>query len=383
MFLVLKYEVFKQRGVMRSIVEMEINKKIVLLRLDLNVPLNQGRIIDFSRIEAALPTIRYCISRNAKIIIMSHFGNPKGKFVNNLSLEFLVSVLSDLVGVKVHFASLSEIRDKLSFISEGEIILLENLRFHEGEESNNVDFSKSLASLGDVYINDAFSCYHRNHASIISVSNFIDSAFGFHFLKEIDFLKKIFFDLKRPFIAILGGSKISTKLNLINRLNKVCDKIILCGGLANSVLKFKGINVGKSLYQDFNGLEEDSKIILPQDVITARDDKSEIHVCDVRDIPKNEMILDIGPASVIEIKKEIKKSKTLVWNGPLGLFESKPFDEGTNAIAHCVAQCTDDSKVISVIGGGDTAAATKKFHNSFTHLSTGGGAFLFWLENNL
>ena len=369
--------------------------KKVLLRVDLNVPIKNGAITESSRIEKIIPTIKLLIEKEAKIIILSHIGRPKGKVVSEMSLEPISKKLADLLNKEVLFNkniinenTLSEINK----ISNGSIMMLENIRFNEGEESNDSKFSKKISSLGDIYINDAFSCSHRAHASIEGITKYIPSYFGIQIAEEINALKKITAEIKKPVSLIIGGTKISTKIKIINNLIKKFDHIIIVGGMANTMLKHTGSKVGKSIYERDCGvlikeiLENSKKynctITYPVDVVVSKNLENVGKNKEIKEIEEDDMILDIGPKTISSIKTIINNSNTILWNGPAGYFENPNFQNGTKKILEIISQKTANDNIFSVAGGGETVAAINKFKkiDSFTFVSTAGGAFLEFLE---
>tara|TARA_Y100000590_G_scaffold148697_1_gene170799 strand:- start:3862 stop:5052 length:1191 start_codon:yes stop_codon:yes gene_type:complete len=382
---------------MNSILDQKLNLKgkKVLLRVDLNVPMKSGSITETSRIEKIIPTIKLLIEKQAKIIVLSHIGRPKGKVVNEMSLEPISKKLADLLNRKVLFNrniinenTLSEVNK----IPNGSVMMLENIRFNEGEETNDSKFSKKISNLGDIYINDAFSCSHRSHASIEGITKYIPSYFGIQINEEINALKKITSKIKRPVTLIIGGSKISTKIKIINNLIKKFNNIIIVGGMANTMLKHTGLKVGKSICEDNceylikeileNSNKYNCKIICPVDVVVSKNLQGIGKNKDIKEINDDEMILDIGPKTISTIKKIINDSNTVLWNGPAGYFENLNFQNGTKQILEIVSQKTKNDKIFSVAGGGETVAAINKFKklDSFTFVSTAGGAFLEYLE---
>jgi len=374
---------------------LELKGKKVVLRVDLNVPMKNGAITETSRIKKILPTIKFLIENEAKIIILSHIGRPKGKIIKGMTLDPISKKLSDLLNKKIIFNK--NIISKNTFaeinnLSNGSIMMLENIRFNEGEETNDKEFSKKISSLGDIYINDAFSCSHRAHASIEGITKYIPSYFGLQITEEINALKKITSEIKKPVSLIIGGSKISTKIKIINNLIKKFNNIIIVGGMANTMLKHTGSNVGKSICEHDCGqlikeiLEKSKKfnckITCPTDVVVANNLKSLGKNKDIDKIEEDEMILDIGPKTVASIKKIIDNSNTVLWNGPAGYFENPNFQNGTKKILEIITERTLNNNIFSVAGGGETVAAINKFDkiNSFTFVSTAGGAFLEFLE---
>ena len=369
--------------------------KKVLLRVDLNVPMKSGIITETSRIEKILPTIKLLIEKEAKIIILSHIGRPKGKIVEGMSLEPISKKISEFLNKEVLFDK-NQINEntisKINKISNGSIMMLENIRFNEGEEINDKEFSKKIASLGDIYINDAFSCSHRAHASIEGITKHISSYFGLQITEEINALKRITSEIKKPITLIIGGSKISTKIKIIKNLIKKFDDIIIVGGMANTMLKHTGSKIGKSIYEHdcenlIKEILEKSKayncqINCPIDVIVSKNLHGTGKNKEIREIENDEMILDIGPKTILSIKKIIDSSNTVLWNGPAGYFENSNFANGTKEIIKIITEKTLKDKIFSVAGGGETVAAINKFNkfDSFTFVSTAGGAFLEFLE---
>ena len=376
--------------------------KRVLVRVDLNVPIARGKIVDTSRIERIIPTIKYLADHGAKIILLSHFGRPKGKFDLSMSLAPLVdSINSFLDGYnQVSFCvdPVGETAEEaVSNMSNSDILLLENLRFYAGEEANDPEFTKSLAKLGDIFINDTFSCSHRSHASIVGLASVMPCGIGLLFAEEITQISNILKTPQAPVAAIIGGSKISTKLDLLYSLVEKYQLIIIGGGMANTFLKSQNIAIGQSICED-NLLDEaqkilsyakqhNCKIILPDDVVVADDINASdgCSVVDINNIPQDKMILDIGPETCVHIVKDLLSYKTVIWNGPLGAFEYRPFNISTEMVARVVASYTTQEKMVSIAGGGDVVAAIKasSLENSFTYLSTAGGAFLEWLEGKI
>ena len=372
---------------MRYIDQYDYNNKRVFLRVDLNVPVSNGRILDDTRINKIIPTIKYLLDRNAKVIIASHFGRPKGEFDSKYSLEFISAELSRKIGKPVAFIkSISE-----SFPS-AEIVLLENLRFYPGEAKNDAEFASQLASLADFYINDAFSCCHRAHASIVKIAEILPSAAGLLLQREIENLTAYLSSPQKPIMAIIGGSKVSTKLELLYSLIKQVDYLVIGGAMANTFLKCQNIAIGKSLYEedllnkasDILANAGSCKIILPQDVVVATEIAENASNCivDIKNIPQDHLILDIGPATCGQINQILHSCKTVILNGPVGVFEYFPFSVGTVSIAREVAKLTKANQLISIAGGGDIVAALSKagLFEQFSYISTAGGAFLEWLE---
>ena len=381
---------------MRSIKDApNLNQKKVLLRLDLNVPLNNGKITDTTRIDKILPTIKFLLKSKAKIIILSHVGRPKGKVVNELSLKPICESLKNKLNYNIRLISknIKEVRSTDLFDSNDEkIVMLENLRFYEEEEKNDNEFARHLASLADIYVNDAFSCSHRAHASIFEITKFIPSYAGLQLNLEINALTKITSEIQGPITCIIGGSKISSKIDIIKNLISKFDNIIIVGGMANNILKYKGYEIGKSI-QEINcdqiieeiflrSKKEGCKIIYPEDVITGQDLNGSPKIRELNDISKDELILDIGPKTIKIIKQLIEDSNTILWNGPAGYFENPNFSHGSVEIAKKIVEKNKDNTIYSVAGGGDTVALLNSIGatNNFNFVSTAGGAFLEYLE---
>jgi phosphoglycerate kinase len=375
--------------------ELNLSKKKILLRLDLNVPLNNGKITDTTRIDKIIPTIRFLLKNDAKIIILSHVGRPKGKVVNELSLKPICEDLKNKLNenIKLITKNLKEINPADLFNNQEErVVMLENLRFYEEEEKNNNEFAKHLAHLADIYVNEAFSCSHRAHASIFEITKFLPSYAGLQLSLEIDALTKITSIIKKPITCIIGGSKISSKINIIKNLIPKFDNIIIVGGMANNVLKYKGHNIGKSIQEDnCNKIieeiftlskKENCKIIYPEDVMVGKNLNGSPKIKELNNISKDELILDIGPKSIKSINNIIEESKTILWNGPAGYFENPNFAKGSLEILKKIIEKNKANTIYSVAGGGDTVALLNSVGaiNSFNFVSTAGGAFLEYLE---
>jgi len=381
---------------MRSIKdELNLKQKKILLRLDLNVPLDNDRITDTTRIDKILPTIKYLLKNDAKIIILSHVGRPKGRIVNELSLKPICENLKKKlnVNIKLITKSLKEINSSDLFIDQDEkIVILENLRFYQEEEENNIEFAKHLARLADIYVNDAFSCSHRAHASIFEITKFLPSFAGLQLNLEIDALNKITSKIKRPVTCIIGGSKISSKINIIKNLIPKFDNIVIVGGMANNVLKYKGFNIGKSIQEAncdqiikeifYLSEKNNCKIVYPEDVTVGKDLNGSAKIKDVNKVSEDELILDIGPKTIQTVNNLIEKSETILWNGPAGYFENPNFAKGSLKIANKIVEKNKSNTIYSVAGGGDTVALLNKIDvtNNFNFVSTAGGAFLEYLE---
>ena len=374
--------------------DLDLNNKKILIRLDLNVPLNGTNIIDTNRIDKTIPTLQYLLKNKAKIIILSHIGRPKGKFVNGLSLKPVCDELEKKLNQKILLINYSNSKIEIEslFSEEKNIVMLENLRFFKEEENDDAIFAENLANLADIYVNEAFSCSHRKHASVHSITKFIPSYSGIQLEAEVNSLSKITSDIKRPISCIIGGSKISTKITVIKNLIKKFDNIIFVGGMANNILKFKKYKIGKSIYEknvdqivseifDLSN-KKNCKIFFPLDVSTAKsvDEKSTIKK--LREISNDDMILDIGPETIKMIKNIINNSNTILWNGPAGYFENPEFSKGSNEIAKQIIIRKKENKIYCVSGGGDTVAVLNNFGlaKDFDFVSTAGGAFLEFLE---
>ncbi|WP_040055819.1 phosphoglycerate kinase [Candidatus Liberibacter americanus] len=368
-----------------------------LLRVDWNVPFVDGKVSDFTRIERVVPTILELVRRKAKIVILSHLGRPKNRKDDSFSLIKLVPIAEYIIKKKITFVTDcigSSLNDDLSYLSDGGIILAENVRFHSGEENNDPNFVSMLAKNGDFYVNDAFSVVHRSHASVDGLSRALPSFIGLSMQKELNMLDSLFKRSKKPLVAITGGSKVSTKIEFLINLAKKVDKLVIAGGMANSFLVSDGLDIGTSLCQTdfsesirqilFEANKSGCEIILPIDVVVAKELKKGIATKNVsiKSIPKDFMVLDIGCKTVEYIKEVIYHSKTLIWNGPLGVFEVMPFDKSTVEIARYISELTKEKRIVSVAGGGDTIAALSHAGtvNDFTYVSTAGGAFFEWLE---
>ncbi len=381
---------------MRSIInEKNLNNKKILLRLDLNVPLEKGKITDTTRIDKILPTIEFLVKEKAKIIILSHIGRPKGKIVRELSLEPIREEIQKKMSTKVKLITenIKEIKNK-NFFDEynEEILILENIRFYNEEEKNDSKFAKHLSNLGDLYVNDAFSCSHRAHSSIHKIPKFLPSFSGLHLDLEVNALTKITLKIKRPITCIIGGSKVSTKINVIKNLIPKFDNIIIVGGMANNFIEFFGNSIGKSIKEKNCDLivkeiinlskKEKCKIIYPEDVIVSKNLNGTYQKKELNEISSDEMILDIGPKTIRKITNIIDNSKSILWNGPAGYFENPNFANGSIEIAKKIIENNKANKIFSVAGGGDTVYLLNKLNvvNNFNFVSTAGGAFLEYLE---
>jgi phosphoglycerate kinase len=382
----------------RTLDQLDVAGKRVLVRLDLNVPVKDGRVSDPTRIDRSSATVQALIDRDAKVVILSHFGRPDGKRVGAMSLRPVAEALGvALGGREVAFAEdcVGPVAEKaVAALKPGEILLLENLRFHAGEEKNDLDFAKALARLGDLYVNDAFSCAHRAHASTEAIARLLPAAAGLLMQAELDHLTKALETPQRPVAAIVGGAKVSTKLDLLGNLVQKVDLLVIGGGMANTFLFANGIAIGKSLAE--REMAETARnvlqkardagcdILLPEDATVAAKLEAGVESCvvSINAVPADQMILDVGPQTADAIARRLEGCRTLVWNGPLGAFETAPFDAGTTRLAVRVAELTREGRLLSVAGGGDTVAALGKAGvvNALTYVSTAGGAFLEWLE---
>ena len=372
-----------------------LNQKKILLRLDLNVPLKQGLITDETRIDKIIPTIKFLLKENSKILIISHVGRPEGKVNKNLSLNPICKNLEKKINKKIKLIceDIFELKKKDLFKNpKDQIIFLENIRFYKEEEKNDINFSKHLASLADLFVNDAFSCSHRAHASVSKITEFIPSYAGLQLETEVNALKKVTTEIKKPITCIIGGSKISTKIGIIKNLIPKFDNIIIVGGMANNILYSNGINIGKSIKEEsckkivkdiFDTSKKYSCIITyPEDVMVGKsfDDKSKIK--ELNEITNDDLILDIGPKTINKIKNIIENSQTVLWNGPAGYFENPNFANGSYEIAKKIIKKNKSKSIYSVIGGGDTIAVINQINaiKDFNFVSTAGGAFLEYLE---
>jgi len=375
---------------------LDIQNKKIILRLDFNVPLRDKIITDDTRITLCLPFLKKLIKKKAKIIIISHLGRPKGIRNPALSLMPIYKYLKKTLQTNVFFFMGNfddKVNDKFSHLKEGEVMLTENIRYFKEETNDDENFSRKLASLGDIYINDAFSCSHRKQSSIHKITKFIDKSFAGPLLKkEIDAINLVIKNKKKPVTCIIGGSKISTKINVITSLIEKINNLVIVGAMANNFLIYKNFKIGKSLIEDNtkeiiekiydNVKKNNCEIIIPEDCVVGTSFEGEGKNRDLDQIEENEIILDIGYKTVNNIKQIINQSRTVLWNGPAGYFENKNFLNGTMSIAETISKNTQEKSLISVLGGGDTLAAINKSKNKlyFSHLSTAGGAFLEYLE---
>lgn len=377
----------------KMVTDLDVKGKKVLVRVDFNVPIDNGKVGDDTRIQAALPTIKYLLKNGAAVILCSHLGRPKAEFDPRLSLKPVAEYLDTLLDAPVKFAEdcIGEAAEKAADgLEPGQVLVLENTRFHAGEKKNDPEMAKALASLVDLFVNDAFGSAHRAHASTAGVADYLPAAAGFLLEKEIKYLGNAIADPERPFVAILGGAKISDKIGVIDNLIKKADRILIGGGMANTFYKAQGYEMADSLVEEEvldtakNLLDmADGKIVLPVDVVIADAFAADAHekIMDVGDVPAGWRILDIGPRTVEAFSDIIKRAGTVVWNGPMGVFEFEKFAKGTFEVAKAIAE----SDAIGIVGGGDSASAIKKsgLEDKITHISTGGGASLEMLEGKI
>ncbi len=379
----------------KTVKDIEVKGRSALVRCDFNVPMQDGKITDDIRITSALPTIQYLTEHGAKVILMSHMGRPKGEAKMEFSLKPVADRLAELLGQDIQFISVPQVVDQqvidaANQLEEGQILLLENVRFRKEETKNEAGFSKELAKLGDIFVNDAFGTAHRAHCSTAGVADYLPAVSGFLIEKEVKFLGEALEDPRRPFVAIMGGAKVGDKIPVIENLLKKVDTLVIGGGMSYTFFKAMGLEIGASILdaesvelagQLIKRAEEAGvKLMLPVDVVCAKefDNNSEAMTCDRESIPADKMGMDIGPKSIQNISEELEKAKTVVWNGPMGVFEMPNFAQGTKAVAESLA----NSGATTIIGGGDSAAAVEQFGygDKMTHISTGGGASLEFLE---
>ena len=372
-----------------------LNKKKVLLRLDLNVPLKKGLITDETRINKIIPILDFLIKEQSKIIIISHVGRPKGKVITDLSLKPICKNVEKKINKKIRLVKEDIFKLKKEDLFKDpndQIVFLENIRFYKEEEKNDTNFAQHLAKLADLYVNDAFSCSHRAHASVSKITEFLPSFAGLQLETEISALKKVTTEIKKPITCIIGGSKISTKIGIIKNLISKFDNIIIVGGMANNIIKYKGNQIGKSIKEEncdlmikeiFETLKSYScKIIFPEDVLIGKNLDDEPQIKELDNIKDDDIILDIGPKTLDKIKSIIKNSETVLWNGPAGYFENPNFANGSYNIARAITKKNKNNSIYSVVGGGDTIALINKMKliENFNFVSTAGGAFLEYLE---
>lgn len=383
---------------LRTLDDIDVDGKTVLVRADLNVPMEDLAMTDGLRIERLVPTLRELLASGARVVVLSHFGRPKGKFEAALSLRRVREVLGTALGrPPIPFSDTCvgpAAQEAVAELEPGEIILMENLRFHAGEEKNDPDLAKALAALGDIYVNEAFSCSHRAHASIEGITHFLPSAAGRGMQAELNALHRALDAPERPVTAIVGGSKVSTKLGALTNLVGKVQHLAIGGGMANTFLYARGVDIGKSLCEpdlaetardvEAAAARSGCEIVLPVDAVVATALKADVPTTtiDIGSVPANSMILDVGPRSIAALLEILDRSRTVVWNGPLGAFETAPFETGTLAVARNAAALTKAGKLLSVAGGGDTMAALAMagVDTQFSYVSAAGGAFLEWLE---
>ena len=372
-----------------------LDKKKVLLRLDLNVPLKKGLITDETRINKIIPILDFLIKEQSKIIIISHVGRPKGKVITDLSLKPICKNVEKKINKKIRLVKEDIFKLKKEDLFKDpndQIVFLENIRFYKEEENNDTNFAQHLAKLADLYVNDAFSCSHRAHASVSKITKFLPSFAGLQLETEISALKKVTTEIKKPITCIIGGSKISTKIGIIKNLISKFDNIIIVGGMANNIIKYKGNQIGKSIKEEncdlmikeiFETLKSHScKIIFPEDVLIGKNLDDVPQIKELDNIKDDDIILDIGPKTLDKIKRIIENSETVLWNGPAGYFENPNFANGSYDIAKAIAKKNKNNTIYSVVGGGDTIALINKIRliENFNFVSTAGGAFLEYLE---
>ncbi len=378
--------------------DFQLQNKVVLVRADINVPMDKNeKITDATRIERLRPTFEYLLQQEAKPVILAHFGRPKGQVVESLSLSKVASEMSNYLNANVKFCNESfgdTAKAAISTLQSQEILVLENTRFQKGEEKNDIQLAQKWADLADIYCNDAFSAAHRAHASTEAIARLLPSCVGKLMEAELTALESALGTPKKPVMAIVGGAKISTKIDLISNLIEKTDYLVIGGGMANTFLAAKGVEIGKSLCEhDLLDLarkimtqaeSQSCKLYIPQDYVVAREFKAnaDSHVVEGQNCPSDAMILDAGPKSIIDIQNMMESANTLVWNGPLGAFEIPPFDNATNKCAQYAAQITQKGQILSIAGGGDTVSALNASYSAqdFTYISTAGGAFLEWME---
>ena len=382
----------------KTVKDIDVKGKRVLVRCDFNVPLKEGKITDDIRIVSALPTINYLREHGARVILMSHLGRPDGQPKKEFTLAPVAERLAELLDEKVIFAASDlvvdeNVKEEASRLNDGEVMLLENVRFRKEETKNGAEFAKELASLGDIFVNDAFGTAHRAHASTAGIADYLPCVSGFLIEKEVKFLGDALENPARPFVAIMGGAKVGDKIPVIENLLKKVDTLIIGGGMAYTFFKAEGYEVGNSILDADNielarelitrASELGVKMLLPLDAVCAKEFKNdtEIAICSKENMPKDMMGMDIGPDSVKLFTGAIEEAKTVVWNGPMGVFEMPNFEQGTRKIAEALA----DSEAVTIIGGGDSAAACEQFglKDKMTHISTGGGASLEFLEGKV
>ena len=381
----------------RTLDDLDVAGKRVLVRADLNVPLKDGRVTDSTRIDRSARTLRQLADRGARVVVLSHFGRPDGKVVPGMSLRAVVEPLAKAVGGPVAFVEDCvgpAAEAAVAAVKPGGVLLLENLRFHAEEEKNDPNFARRLAALGDLYVNDAFSCAHRAHASTEALAHLLPAAAGRLMQAELEHLGKALEKPQRPVAALVGGAKVSTKIDLLRNLVGKVDLLIVGGGMANTFLAARGIEIGGSLAErdmaataraiEAEAARHNCTVVLPIDAVVATTLKPgiESRAVDINAVPRDQVILDVGPATAAAVSRRLAECRTLVWNGPLGAFETPPFDQGTVVVAKAAAKLTGESRLLTVAGGGDTVAALAQAGvvDAFSYVSTAGGAFLEWLE---
>ena len=384
-------------SLIKNIINENVHDKTVLIRADLNIPMSNGKILDHTRVERLIPTINFLKSSGAKIVICSHLGRPKGKYNKDYTLKPLVKILSNILETNIHFSNScvdQEALDIKKILKAGEILLLENVRFHEEETKNDLSFAKKLSEGCDIFVNDAFSCSHRAHASLHAITNFLPGYSGVLLDQEMEALTSVLSSPIKPVAALVGGAKISTKINIIQHLITKMDYLIIGGAMANTFLVAQGLDVGKSLFEKDSvsvaksilnkSKKLNCEIILPIDVVVSKsfEARGNTKIVSSDMIPLDMMALDVGPKTIQKIGFIFHNIKTLLWNGPLGAFELEPFGEGTFSLAKTASSLTTSNKLVTVAGGGDTSSALNKagVGDTFTYISSAGGAFLEWLE---
>ncbi|HLY04131.1 MAG TPA: phosphoglycerate kinase [Rhizomicrobium sp.] len=381
----------------RTLDDIDVKGRRVLVRLDLNVPMKEGKVADSLRLERQAPTVCELAEKGARVIVLSHFDRPKGKRVESMSLAPVATALAEAIGRPVAFADDcvgKAAEEAAAGLRNGDVLLLENTRFHAGEEANDPDFAHAVAGLGDLFVNDAFSAAHRAHATTEGIAHLLPCAAGRAMQGELDHLHRALYRAERPLMAVVGGAKISTKIALVGNLVKQADVIVIGGAMANTFLAAQGCETGRSLCEKdqletareimHTATARGAAVILPLDVVVAKEFKpnADCRIVSVKDVAPGEMILDVGPQSIEEFARRLAFVRTLVWNGPLGAFETPPFERGTVEAARLAAARTESGQLLSVAGGGDTIAAFNMAGvvDKFSYVSTAGGAFLEWLE---
>ena len=376
----------------------DVSGKVALVRVDLNLPMNGGQVTDKTRITASAPTILELADAGAKVLLLAHFGRPKGARNSTMSLSMVIDAVQDVLGREIMFVpevAGEVVEQSIGIMRNGDIAILENTRFWPGEEKNDPDFAKAIAANGDLYVNDAFSAAHRAHASTEGLTKFLPSYAGRSMQKELEALDKALGSPEKPVAAVVGGAKVSSKLDVLRHLVGQVDHLIIGGGMANTFLAARGVDVGKSLCEhDLTGTAEEimeaadasgCTVHLPYDVVVSKEfaaNPPSMRTCNVHEVAEDEMILDVGPQAVEALGDVLKTCRTLVWNGPMGAFETEPFDAATVALARTAAALSKEGSLVSVAGGGDTVAALNHagVAGDFTYISTAGGAFLEWME---